>query len=84
MKNCGDFERHTDLIQARSHPDYSHSTHRAWCGKVMLHVYHRNPKSPSGVFLAASGDYDCEECRGVVGQVHAGPTRGDIAAEGVS
>lgn len=36
-------------------PKCSHTRFRNWCGRGIVYVYHREPSSPSGVLLAASG-----------------------------
>lgn len=36
-------------------PRCSHTRFRQWCGQGSVYVYHRDPSSPSGVLLAASG-----------------------------
>lgn len=36
-------------------PKFSHARARQWGGQWAVSIYHRDPKSPSGVMLAASG-----------------------------
>ncbi len=51
----------TDIEDAIRHPDYSHSRRGNGCWRDVVWIYHRNPASPSGVTLAASGDASAVE-----------------------
>lgn len=39
-------------------PKLSHTRMRSWCGVNVVHIYHRDTSSPSGVMLAAGIDED--------------------------
>lgn len=41
----------TELAQVLQRSDLSHATFRPWCGTDVLHVYCRDPESPTGVRL---------------------------------
>ena len=45
-----------EIEAAVSHPDFSHSRQGSGCWRDLVYIYHRNPKSPTGVTLAMSGD----------------------------
>lgn len=36
-------------------PKFSHARARQWCRQWSMHIYHRDPTSPTGVRLVASG-----------------------------
>lgn len=38
--------------------DFSHVSHRSWCGRNQLHVYRRDVDSPTQCLLRTSGDGD--------------------------
>jgi hypothetical protein len=42
-------------------PNFSHARSGNGCWRDVVWIYHRNPASPSGVTLAASGDSDVVE-----------------------
>jgi len=44
------------ITAAIIHPDYSHSRRGDGCWRDVVWLYHRDPMSPSGFKLAASGD----------------------------
>ena len=42
------------IEEALASDGFSHARCRRWCGAMIVYVYHRDPESPSGVWLAAS------------------------------
>ena len=49
---------YAELQAALTAPDYSHATHRPWCGRTMLCVYRADTASPTQCALAATGNLD--------------------------
>jgi len=51
--NWRDSEHEANFRAAVASPRFSHARARRWGGAWIVHVYHRDPTSPSGVMCAA-------------------------------
>ncbi len=62
MITTADIEKLREMVR-RS--DFSHVSYRSWCGADLIHVYRREPASPSHCELVW-GCYDTPEVRAVI------------------